>query len=195
MPKHLESLRQVCEILLLLEALKQQRPGLRPAPLRSLIESVERRRPKARRGSVSPLQALRDQIKVPAAMNDLEIISGGLAIAPGEIALPEDDEDTDFTTITRRFQVEGLRFVEFPLPPRVPIVPVAVPRLAPPLGPLEDGKTIRRIVNQTLQNERVREAACGIAAPFLIRFIGSPNVPLRLAAMVAAAGCGFELVE
>jgi len=192
--KNSESSLRCCQVLLLLEALKQQRPDLRPVPLRTLI-SLPGLAGKRLRPSASVTRRAVANVFGTGDIDDLDIVAEGLRIAPTERALPGDDGDVSPSTILRRFQTEPFRLLEVPRfgPTRTAGDPVE-----PPIMPEKRPSRVRGALEGLLRvatTEGVREDACTVVAPFLIRFIATGNPRLRVAAMVAAAGCGFELTE
>jgi len=196
-PRNSELLRKVCVILMLLEALKTQRTDLKPVPLRSLVRSVS--------PSVSQLSSSRRRLSTAtrdifgvAEVDPLDVIPEALIRAADLRPLPLDDADADPQTIIQRFQVEGLQMAELAasFPPPIPPLPIALARRT---RGVRGSKGILSILARrgiaAVKDPQVREIACGIAAPFLIRFAITPDPRVSVPALLAAAACGFELVE
>lgn len=211
MPRTSDVSKKACLVLLLLELLRKLQPDLRPVAPESLLSLVGGKRRPSRRARVAVRTAVKELKSQGAKLTDpLDLVNASLAELPfdplrgrrqeapnpfidlaamGIILQPSSRRSPRTLAEVDRFLAKELGPVN-PVPAAVPApftgpVPV-VPgsrqdRLGELLGPLED--------------ERVREIACGVAAPFLTRGLFSGVPIVQGGAIVGLSICGFEFAE
>jgi len=188
-PNNSDSCAKVCEILLLLELLRRQRPDLRLGQAESLLSLVAEFDP-ARRLLLPSGRAARI-IKeglllghLPHAKvrpkTPLEALVVGLEVAP-ELLPPE----TPATRVTENGFARASRFIT------EKVRPFGIPVRLPP----GTRTKIRRLIKplKTLAgDDRIQNLACGIALPFAFKAVTSGNRFLGAVGAVTLLGCGIE---
>jgi len=190
-PNSSDSCAKVCEILLLLELLKRQRPDLsfgRAESLLSLVGEFDQSKFLSPRKSKAS-RLIREGLLIGHLPHDkarprtpIDALVLGLEVAPQDLP-PE----TPATRIKEEGQARGARetFLERQVPIGFPIIlpKVARDRLNQIVKPL---KTFAR-------DDRVQNLACGIALPFAFKAVSSGNPFLTAVGAVTLLGCGVEL--
>ncbi len=192
MPNSSDSCAKVCEILLLYELLKQQRPDLNFERVASLLNLVGRRGP----GHLAPPRKSRVSRLVNEALvfeqrlgrrrskKPLDLLTAALEEAP--VAFPP---ETAVTVAREDGNARSSEDLEGDILPRH--FPFGFPiRLQP-----KTQQRIRQIIRplrSLLSDDRVQNLACGIALPFAFKAISSGNPLLVGAGGVTLLGCGIE---
>ena len=188
MPRTSDSCAKVCEILLLLELLRRQRPDLnfeRAESLLSLVGGFDLSKlltpPKSRARRVIQEGLLLGHLPhAPRPRTPLDLLVTGLEAAPA--LLPPE------TTATR-VKEDGLarsmrdlleRTTPFGFPIRLqPKVKARIRKLVAPLKVLAS-------------DDRAQNLACGVALPFAFKAVSSGHPFLTAVGAVALLGCGVE---
>ena len=191
MPNSSDSCARVCEILLLLELLRRQRPDLnfeRAESLLSLVGGFDRSKllapSKSRAGRLIREGLLLGHLPHAKARprTPLDALIVGLEVAPQDLP-PE----TVATRIKEDGQARSAResFLEMHVPLGLPIIlpKPARDRLNALVKPL---KALAR-------DDRAQNLACGIALPFAFKAVSSGNAFLIAVGAVTLLGCGVEL--
>ena len=190
MPRSSDVCERVCNLLLLLELLKAQQPGLRLEGRGSLLSLVGgRRRARPRTAAASFEQGLATFKRAPT--NPLDVMIAGLDQLLDLAPIP----DVEVTPSALAGQGLTLQAASRPDPvtvrgirTRLRQVPLAIPR---PVAPLAPDESDRRIVP-----ERAVELGCAVAAPFLLKGVVSlPHPILKAAAIATLYACGIEFAE
>lgn len=192
MPNSSDSCARVCEILLLFELLRRQRPDLNFERVASLLNLVGRREPdrlaSPRKSRASRLinEALvfEQRIGRRRSKRPLDLLVAGLEEAPEafppetavtpvrEDGVARSAEDLEGGVIARHFPVG------FP----IRLQPKTQSRIARIIAPLK----------RLAADDRAQNLACGLVLPFAFKAIGSGNALLKGAGAVALLGCGIE---
>jgi len=191
-PKSSDACARVCEILLLLEILKRQRPDLnfeRVASLLNLVGSRDADRlasPRKSRASriINEALVFEQRIGRRKSRRPLDLLTAALEEAPTafppetavtptrEDGVARSSEDLESTVIGRHFPVG------FP----IRLQPKTQSRISKIIAPL------KRLASE----DRAQNLACGIALPFAFKAIASGIPLLQGAGAVTLLGCGIE---
>jgi len=185
-PRNLESLVSLSEVLALVAILREQLSDLRTVPPRSLVALAgrpgKRRRPPDSKRVKVIVAAGKKAAGIPSRADDLELVKEGLRLVP-EIRTPEvfgEGLPGEFAGrivdgMSRRDGV-GIRGL--------------FPRAGKVAKAAKAGRTVARVAGV------LAPLACELAIPALAPFILSPNVVIKGAAFAAVAGCGlFQLID
>lgn len=191
MPKSLESCERVCNLLLLLELLREQQPGLKLGGRASLLSLVGVRRGRRPRQAQASFDSGLATFQGRKPTSPLDVIIAGLdqlldlAPLPPENGTPANLEGLGLGIQQgSRPPVKTVRDIQR----RLMQPPLPVPR---PLAVLPPDASERRIVP-----ERTLELLCAGAIPLLIRGVQVlPHPILKAGAIAAIYGCGLELAE
>lgn len=191
MPKSLESCERVCNLLLLLELLRQQQPDLKLGGRASLLSLVGVRRGRRPRTAQAAFDQGLATFRGRKPTDPLDVIIAGLdqllefAPLPAEDVVPGNLEGTGLNIQQgSRPPIKNVRDIQR----RLAQPPLAVPR---PVGPLPPDASERRILP-----ERTVELLCAAAAPVLVRGVQVlPHPILKAAAIAGLYACGLELAE
>jgi len=179
---------KVCVLLLRLELLRRLRPDLNPAEPGNLLNLAAGRGRRPSRLAAQLFKEARRSLK--GASEPLDLIAAGLeelqSFAPTVAA-----ENTVA-------QLAGMGIIIQPTdrpPPRtVAQVQTFIQAKPRPVGRLPARSSIRRLA-ELAGDEQVRELACAITSPLLIRGLGKGPPVVQGAAIAALSLCGFELLE
>jgi len=191
-PNSSDSCARVCEILLLLELLRRQRPDLNFERVASLLNLVGKRDPERlaspRKSRTSRIinEALvfEQRIGRRRSKRPLDLLTAGLEEAPEafppetpvtptrEDGVARSAEDLEGGVIGRHFPVG------FP----IRLQPKTQSRISKIIAPL------KRLAG----DDRAQNLACGIALPFAFKAIATGHPLLRGAGAIALIGCGIE---
>jgi len=191
-PNSSESCARVCEILLLFELLRRQRPDLNFERVASLLNLVGKREPAAlaspRKSRASRIinEALvfEQRIGRRRSKRPLDLLTAGLEEAPTafppetsvtpvrEDGIARSSEDLEGTVLGRFFPVG------FP----IKLQPKTQSRIKAIIAPLK----------RLAADDRAQNLACGIALPFAFKAIASGIPLLQGAGAVTLLGCGIE---
>jgi len=188
-PNSSDSCAKVCEILLLLELLRRQRPDLRLEQAASLVSLVGEFDPGRR--FLLPSGRARRVIKeglllghLPHAKarpkTPLEALVVGLEAAP-ELLPPE----TAATRVTESGFARASRFIT------ENARPFGIPVRLPP-GTRTKIKSLIKPLRTFAGDDRIQNLACGIALPFAFKAVTSGNAFLGAVGAVTLLGCGIE---
>jgi len=191
-PNSSDSCARVCEILLLFELLRKQRPDLNFERVASLLNLVGKRDPER---LVSPRKSRSSRIINEALVFEqrigrkrsktpLDLMTSALEEAP--IAFPPETaltpatedgiarsaDDLEGTVLTRHFPVG------FP----IRLQPKTQSRISKIIAPLKRLAT----------DDRAQNLACGLLLPFAFKAIAAGHPLLKGAGAVALLGCGIE---
>ncbi len=193
MPNSSDSCARVCEILLLFELLKRQRPDLNFERVASLLSLVGRpdgplppvRSARAariiREGLVFEQRLGRKKSRAP-----LDLVVAGLEEAPRE--LPTE-------TVASRQRETGIAQSAkdiFSILTSPPPVDQAIRIGAPPLSFTKRLKGLIKPLKSLAADDRVQNLACAIALPFAFKALATGNPLLSGAGAMTLLGCGIE---
>lgn len=192
MPNNSGLCEKVCVLLLLLERLRRLRPDLKPVEQGNLLSLVGGRRRKPSRAAQELFKQARQQAK--GVTDPLELVALGLAELEGFAPLvgPEDT--------VKEAAAKGIVIQPTDRKPPATVAQIqrfiaAVPRPVGPIPPPSPRRLAKEQIQQIFGNEDVREVACGVVSPLLLRGLTS-GVPLIAGGSIAAlALCGFEFAE
>jgi len=191
-PNSSEACARVCEILLLLELLRRQRPDLNFERVESLLNLVGKREPdrlspprKSRASRIiNEALVFEQRIGRRRSKRPLDLLTAGLEEAPAafppetavtptrEDGIARSSEDLEGTILGRHFPVG------FP----IRLQPKTQSRISRIIAPLKRLAT----------DDRAQNLACGVALPFAFKAITSGNPLLAGAGAVTLLGCGIE---
>ncbi len=192
MPNSSDSCARVCEILLLLELLRRQRPDLNFERVESLLNLVGSRDPgqlasprKSRSARlINEALVFEQRIGRPKSKRPLDLLTAALEEAPTafppetaatparEQGVARSAEDLESTVLGRHFPVG------FP----IRLQPKTQSRIMKIIAPLK----------RLASDDRAQNLACGIALPFAFKAIATGNPLLQGAGAITLLGCGIE---
>ncbi len=197
MPNSSDSCARVCEILLLFELLRRQRPDLnfeRVASLLSLVGKPDGPLPPVRNSRAARIireglvfeQRSRTGIVRGKIRDPLDLVVAGLEEAPR--ALPSE------TVATRQREVGIAQSAKdiFSQLTSAPPVDQAIRVGAPPLSFTKRLRGLIKPLKTLAANDRIQNLACGIALPFAFKALATGNPLLAGAGAMTLLGCGIE---
>lgn len=194
MRKNSDNLEKLLRILVLVMLLRMLRPDLNAVGLGNLAGlaggalRVASRPARLKRAFDLPspnkvpeavVTALEAVVAEPASLQGSVALGELLAGpgSPGQVGFRFEGPTTILGGLEDVFGGQGFKVQEFLEPAAIP--PRSVPRL----------------LVDVLKEERTREIACVIAAPFLLKATAIPNPVVRLGALAGLAVCGVEILE
>ncbi len=203
MPRTSDGCQKVCEILLLFELLKRQRPDLNLGRVESLLALVGRLNlgrllsPRKSRAAMLIADGVRGRGPRPKPKTPVDVIIAGLEEAPA--ALPAESPATQLReTGAATSAVDLLEpLLSRPLPGFPSrFLPVQIALRDEGKVATAARKRIRAILNpltQLASDDRAQNLACAVALPFAFKAVTS-GIPLVSAAgAVTLIGCGIEI--
>lgn len=188
------SCAKVCEILLLFELLKRQRPDLNFGLVASLLSLVG----KAEKSKLAPVRSARSARIIREALvfeqrigrrrsrTPLDLVTAGLEEAPRELP-PE-------TAATRQREA-GVAQSAKDIVSQIASAPppeLGIRAGAPPLSFTQRLRGLVKPLKVIAADDRIQNLACGIALPFAFKALATGNPLLAGAGAITLLGCGIE---
>ena len=194
MPRTSDSCAKVCEILLLFELLKRQRPDLNFELVANLLSLVGR----VDRGKLAPFSKARahriiqeglifeQRIGRRRSRTPLDLVVAGLEEAPRALP-PETAASRQRETGVAQSAKDIVGQIASAPPPEL-----GIRAGAPPLSFTQRLRGLVKPLKVIAADDRIQNLACGIALPFAFKALATGNPLLAGAGAVTLLGCGIE---